>query len=759
MTHQAPESYVLACLLHGEWERALAVMEELGESPAYAPALATAARSRLNARDLAAARRLAEKAAALDPLLAAARRVLGSVRLAEGDPSAAEQALRRAVELDGADLGAPLLLAKHHLDRGELDRVMPHLHFLLEAAPADAATVELLKQTRKTASKTLRPGHPLLEELRQAAARLHNAPRRPDESLTLCLIARNEAANLKRVIGSVRGLASEVVVVDTGSTDETVRIARRLGAKVSRFEWVDDFAAARNHSLAQATGDWILVMDADDELLAAGAREIAAWLRRPREEVEVVGLYRHYAYPGKRRAGLTVQPRLFRNGRGLRFVSPVHERLEHADGSPARAEIVLNAVMLHHGIDGTATATGRQERNLRILEPYVEAHPEDARARFYAGSILLEQEQWSAAVPHFEAAIRAAGAEDDFLAKAHGCLGYCLLQAGRPLDAEEALAEGLRHFPYYPDLHYGLGLVLDSLGRLEEAAAAHERALQGRFGPGLNWHDWSSREDRPHVALADLKLALGHPEAAMAHVDAAERFTGPSPLYADLRAAIREVREEAEARRSHRLAQAADLREAVEAGAAEALPDLARCLLSLDAVDEAEAALGLVPAGPDQDLARALILQHRGETEAALRHFVKARVAQPQRAGAWLGEAECQASLGRFPEAEEALSLLEESAGPAVVDRPLGGVLAAQGRFEEATARFQAHLDRSPEDWQAWLELADALLRGGGIPAGIQALQRAATLSGGAPEVRLALGRARELLARRAREQRQVVAA
>jgi glycosyltransferase involved in cell wall biosynthesis len=83
--------------------------------------------------------------------------------------------------------------------------------------------------------------------------------------ISLCMIVRDEEANLPRVLGSVKGLVDEMVIVDTGSTDRTIDVARSWGARVDRIEWPDDFAAARNHSLSLAKGDWILVLDGDDE--------------------------------------------------------------------------------------------------------------------------------------------------------------------------------------------------------------------------------------------------------------------------------------------------------------------------------------------------------------------------------------------------------------------------------------------------------------------------------------------------------------
>ena len=82
--------------------------------------------------------------------------------------------------------------------------------------------------------------------------------------ISACYIVRNEAAKLERSLASLEGAVDEIIVVDTGSSDDTVKIAEAHGAQVFHFPWQDDFSAARNVSLSKATGDWILVVDADE---------------------------------------------------------------------------------------------------------------------------------------------------------------------------------------------------------------------------------------------------------------------------------------------------------------------------------------------------------------------------------------------------------------------------------------------------------------------------------------------------------------
>ena len=78
------------------------------------------------------------------------------------------------------------------------------------------------------------------------------------------MITKDEAIDLCRCLSSVNGLVNEIIVVDTGSTDRTIEVAQTFGAKVSHFEWIDDFSAARNASIEGASSDWILVPDCDE---------------------------------------------------------------------------------------------------------------------------------------------------------------------------------------------------------------------------------------------------------------------------------------------------------------------------------------------------------------------------------------------------------------------------------------------------------------------------------------------------------------
>ena len=151
--------------------------------------------------------------------------------------------------------------------------------------------------------------------------------------LSVCMIVRNESQHLPKALSSVTGIASEIVVVDTGSTDDTVSIATAMGAKILHFEWIDDFAAARNAAIEAATQPWILSLDADQQLTSDSAKVLAKALERTDCMAQVVTIdlfgpstLNPNQTMGKSEVELAFKSlRLFRNHPQIRFSGRVHE--------------------------------------------------------------------------------------------------------------------------------------------------------------------------------------------------------------------------------------------------------------------------------------------------------------------------------------------------------------------------------------------------------------------------------------------------
>ena len=163
-------------------------------------------------------------------------------------------------------------------------------------------------------------------------------------TLSVALITRNEAANLARTLASVRW-ANEIIVVDSGSTDATLEIARSFDARVFSEPW-KGFAAQKNSALAHASGDWILSLDADEEVSPELAREIQALLAgEPEFSAWRVSRLNHFLGRPLRHGGYWPDPklRLFRRGTARFADQPVHETIQ-ADGPDGW----LRGHLIHH---------------------------------------------------------------------------------------------------------------------------------------------------------------------------------------------------------------------------------------------------------------------------------------------------------------------------------------------------------------------------------------------------------------------------
>ncbi len=182
-----------------------------------------------------------------------------------------------------------------------------------------------------------------------------------------CLIVKDEAPRIEACLIALRGLADEVVLVDTGSSDDTIAIARRLGACVVESPWRDDFAFHRNESLDLARGWWSLVIDADERVVSSDFAETRRHLLdavnggATLPNILLVRLA--LSYPDGREVPLQA-PRLLRTDRRIRFTFPVHEQLDvHGE------DVLLSDVVMEHtGYRDRETLARKEQRNLRIAE-------------------------------------------------------------------------------------------------------------------------------------------------------------------------------------------------------------------------------------------------------------------------------------------------------------------------------------------------------------------------------------------------------
>ena len=208
--------------------------------------------------------------------------------------------------------------------------------------------------------------------------------------ISLCMIVKNEEKYLPGCLESVKGLVKEMIVVDTGSSDKTIGIARQMGAQVVTIEWQEDFAAARNVALKMASQPWILYLDADERLPARYHDIIRKAIAAKQADAFYVQVYSPVR--GKLGTAPHVQayPRLFRKLPGVQFVGRIHEQITPAlQKIGARfAELPVRIEHLGYDVDDEVLQQ-KILRNIHYLEKQVEAEPENAYARYQLGQTYI----------------------------------------------------------------------------------------------------------------------------------------------------------------------------------------------------------------------------------------------------------------------------------------------------------------------------------------------------------------------------------
>ena len=282
--------------------------------------------------------------------------------------------------------------------------------------------------------------------------------------IDLVMIVRDEARCLERCLQSARPWVDGMVVVDTGSIDATVEIAGRHGARVSRFAWIDDFAAARNAALAASDAAWRLVLDAD-EWIAEGAESLAALREQEPGFVGQVRVASLFDAAGRVNEAPSWLPRLL--PRGVLYSGRIHEQPEST--LPRRR---MPLVVGHDGyLDAQKAA--KAGRNERLLGLALADRPEDAYLRYQLGKDLELRARYAAAEPHYRLALERCDAQAGWRHDLVLRTLFTLKKLGR-FEAAMALAETeMPRWPGSPDFYFTLGdLVLDWAASRPEHAAA-----------------------------------------------------------------------------------------------------------------------------------------------------------------------------------------------------------------------------------------------------------------------------------------------
>ena len=313
--------------------------------------------------------------------------------------------------------------------------------------------------------------------------------------LSLSMIVRDEAAQIEACLRSVQGFADELVVVDTGSTDNTVALAQALGARVEQIEWPGDFAPARNQALEFVSGDWVLVLDADEQLRPEAIAPLRALMAQP--DVLVINLLRHER--GAVQSPYSNVSRLFRRHPAIRWSRAYHSMVDDSVAELLQREPQWRIAdcpepaLIHDGYRPELIAQGNKPQRLReAMEAELQERPGDPYACAKLGSLEVAEGNLERGVSLLRQGLEHCPA-DAHPERYELLLHLALAEAGRNPAAALSLYRQALELPLAPRLSLAARLNLAALllqqGQPQEAEQLCQRATAAAPEIGLGWYN------------------------------------------------------------------------------------------------------------------------------------------------------------------------------------------------------------------------------------------------------------------------------
>ncbi len=332
-------------------------------------------------------------------------------------------------------------------------------------------------------------------------AKLSTPKERTPQRISLCMIMRDEEEHLARCLTSVQGVVDEIIIVDTGSVDRSIEIAEGFGATILHEEWHGDFATPRNTGIDAATGDWILVLDADEELID-GAR-----LKDLLHDEEIEGYcLREVNFIGEELGVESVVNsafRLFRNRPAYRYDGALHEQIMGKVDPVGGVCTRFVGIEIHHYgyLEPTSRAKEKTDRNMAIVMQEVARKPTDSFTLFNAGVEFQRIGDHETALGYFQRSFNELASLKAYYASLLlRNIVASLHSLERWDEALDVLSDALQAYPDFTDLYYLQGQIHTGRREYRAAVKSFRRAIelgdhdgarylaQAGMGSFYSWH-------------------------------------------------------------------------------------------------------------------------------------------------------------------------------------------------------------------------------------------------------------------------------
>lgn len=340
-------------------------------------------------------------------------------------------------------------------------------------------------------------------------------------SLSLCMIVKNEEATLARCLESARGIADEIIIADTGSSDNTRSIALSFGAKVYDFPWCDDFSAARNFSFSKAAMSHCIWLDADDVIEEQDRQSLISLKGSLPEDVDVVMLPYNAAFDESGKASFSYyRERIVRNSPGWRWQGAVHEVIV-----PHGKIEYYTAAICHK-----KQAKPESGRNLRIYRRLIaDGNTLSARDRFYFGRELFYAGEYAEAKEVLSELIKSGEGWIENRAEAYRTLaGCCTSQA----EALSILLQSFAECGARAEICCDIAAIFKDSGNLPDAIFWYKAALLTEYDPKSGgFIDSDCHGFIPYIQLCVCYDRMGERETAQHYNELAGKVKPYSKAY------------------------------------------------------------------------------------------------------------------------------------------------------------------------------------------------------------------------------------
>jgi len=334
--------------------------------------------------------------------------------------------------------------------------------------------------------------------------------------ISACMIVKNEEKVLEKTLPILSAGVDEIILVDTGSSDNTIALAEKFGARVYYFKWIDDFSAARNASLACATGDYILWVDADEFIKLEDLKTLRAVLDEGKEKAYQLPIY-ECKFGEEAGASFYFRIKVFRNHKGFHFERPFNEQVYTVNGGLLDTSAFLpNVKIAHWGRDlASDKMKVKKERNFRILRESIEKSPKDSFYRFLLANNYLDIKDYENAFAEYGRVIELLP-EGVLAATAHIRRAKIHIEKQQYDAAYTELKEAARLEPWNAEAYNQIGAIYLLVGNTQKAIQVLEYSSRLPLPKGaVAGFDVEQYAYQPHCLLGNAYMLNGEKEKAL----------------------------------------------------------------------------------------------------------------------------------------------------------------------------------------------------------------------------------------------------